>query len=269
MGDFGIVGTQIFEGDTLAQAGEFEVTANLKSILIDKKMGVSGIHLDDARIIILSLADGQANYDITKATAEETPTKSDEGIDFNISQFSISNSELAYVDLSSEIITQITGINLKGTGDLTSDIFDLTTAGEIGDVNLSYGGVQYVSNKRLEMEMVLAMDLNNSTYTFKENVFNINDFPLEINGAFSMLEEGYGMDLNFFSPSSDFKALYSLIPGVYTAMFDDIKREGSLSFDGKLNGNYTEETMPGFEFNLKVDNGKVQYPELTESLQNI
>lgn len=44
------------------------------------------------------------------------------------------------------------------------------------------------------------MDLTNSKYTFKDNVIKVNDFPLSADGSFTMLEDGYGMDLSFSSP---------------------------------------------------------------------
>ncbi len=61
LGDFGIVGKGIFEGDTLAHVGKLEATANLKKLLYDQEMGVKNIDLKDARIILLVFDEDHAN----------------------------------------------------------------------------------------------------------------------------------------------------------------------------------------------------------------
>jgi len=212
-------------------------------------------------------------YDIAKAVEEtpEVPEASSEsgGIDFGINSFSLANSEFAYIDQTSNIVMQLTGINMKGTGDLSADIFDLVAKGDVGDVSFAYDQTEYVSNKSLSLDMILNMDMLNSVYTFKKNEFLINEFPLHIDGDFGINKDGYDMDIAFSSPSSDFKNLYSLIPGAYTDDFSDVKSKGIVGFDGKVSGTYNDAQMPGFVFHLNVNDGQVQYPGLSEAINNI
>ena len=272
LGDFGIVGTGIFEEDTLAQVGDLEARINLRDVLFGDKVSVKGVHLDDAQILIMVLENGQANYDIARPsdTAEPIPEDGESGsVDFGINSFSIANSDFIYFDQSSGVITQLTDMDLKGSGDFASEVFDLTAVGEIADTRFIYQGAEYAANKHLELDLTLSIDLPNSTYRFKENQFLINAFPLSLNGDFTMLEEGYKMNIGFSSPSTDFKKLFSLIPGAYTESFDDVEAEGKIAFRGAVKGTYSENQMPGFNIELNVEDGMVHYPGLPESMTNI
>jgi hypothetical protein len=117
--------------------------------------------------------------------------------------------------------------------------------------------------------MVMSMDLPNMKFIFKENEFLINEFPLSADGSFTMFDDAYGMDLSFSSPSSEFKKFFSLIPGAYTESFADVKADGNMAFNGRVNGRYSDTEMPAFNFNLDVNGASVQYPNLPQSIQNI
>ncbi len=271
LGDFGVVGKGVFEGDTLVSVNELEARVNLSDVLFGESMSIKAVYLDQPSFMIISLADGRANYDIAKATEEvEAAVEEEAGsVSFGINNFSISDGEFIYFDQGLEFIMDLSEVNLKGRGDFAEDIFDLISTGSIGGVTVNYGGTEYLTDKSLDLDLVMSMDLPNSTYTFKENEFAINEFPLHLDGSFQMLEEAYAMDISFDSPSSEFKKILSLVPGVYTAEFKDIKASGEAGFKGRVFGRYSDNEMPAFNMALDVANGQFQYPELTESINDV
>lgn len=271
LGDFGVIGKGVFEGDTLASAADLQATINLKEVLSGDAIKVKSVSLKSPDITIIVLADGTANYDIAKASeSEEISTEeSGESMSFGISSFSITDGDFVYFDQSTAVFTQLNGITLTGKGDFAEDIFDLVSKGKIESAAFNYDGVDYVTNKALTIDMILSMDLPNSKYTFKENEFLINDFPIAIDGSFTMLEDAYAMDLAFGSPSSEFKKIFSLIPGAYTESFDNVKASGNVQFNGKVKGRYSDTEMPAFNLALNIANGSVQYPDLPESIHNV
>jgi hypothetical protein len=271
MGDFGILGKGVFEGDTLVNVKNLEARINLNDVLFKEKMSIKGVSLDSPDITIIVLEDGTANYDIGKASAGPVENEnSEEGsLSFALNSFAVTNGGFIYYDQSVKVFTQLNGINVAGKGDFASDIFDLVANGKVDQATVTYEGTEYVTNKSVTVAMILSMDLPNSKYTFKENEFLINEFPLSVNGFFTMLDDSYGMDLSFSSPSSDFKKMFSLIPGAYTESFADVSATGNVAFAGRVNGTYSDNEMPAFGFNLNVDQGAVQYPDLPQSIQNI
>jgi hypothetical protein len=272
LSDMGIIGKGVFDQDTLFKVQELSATVNLKEVMFGESISLKSIMADGADITIIVLEDGTANYDIAKATTEEIPaeeTGDGEGVTFGLRSITISNSEFVYFDQALSYFMQLADINVKGEGDFANDIFDLKTTGMIGDVEVTYEGIDYLHNKSVDLDVVLSMDLPNSTYTFKDNVLKVNTFPISASGSFSMLEDGYGMDLSFASPGAEFKQLLSLVPAVYSNSFNELEATGRLNFDGQLKGVYNESSMPAFHFNLAIDNGYFHYPDLPDAIKNV
>ena len=271
LGDFGVVGKGVFESDTLVSVKELEARINLSDVLFGESISIKGVDLESPSFMILSLADGTANYDIAGVGDTTVPeTEEDAGsVSFGIQSFSITDGAFIYFDQATEVIMNMEGVNLRGRGDFAEEVFDLVSTGSIESVDFNFAGTDYVTGKQLDLDVVMSMDLPNSTYTFRENTFAINEFPLHLDGSFSLLDDAYGMDISFNSPSSDFKKILSLVPGVYTEEFKDITASGAAAFSGAVKGQYSEEQMPVFNVSLKVDNGQFQYPGLSQSINDV
>ena len=57
--DFGIVGTDLFEGDTLVSSQSFHTSIGLKELLFDDKVVIKEIAFDSPTITLITLTDGQ------------------------------------------------------------------------------------------------------------------------------------------------------------------------------------------------------------------
>ncbi|KYG77611.1 hypothetical protein AWW68_02230 [Roseivirga spongicola] len=270
--NMGIIGTGVFEQDTLFKVGELSATVNMKEVLFGDEISLKSVSADGADITIIVLQDGTANYDIAKASEaieEQVEDEESASVSLGLESISITNSEFVYFDQGLGYFMQLGGMNVKGEGDFANDIFDLKTTGRIDDVEVTYQEVDYLHNKSIDLDVVLSMDLTNSKYTFKDNVIKVNDFPLSADGSFTMLEDGYGMDLSFSSPGAEFKQLLSLVPPAYLASFDELQATGNLSFAGALNGIYNDDNMPAFNFGLNIKDGNFKYPDLPDAIKNV
>ncbi|HEY9117063.1 MAG TPA: AsmA-like C-terminal region-containing protein, partial [Roseivirga sp.] len=268
----GIIGTGVFQEDTLFQVQDLSATVDLNEILFGDEINLKSISADGADITIIVLQDGTANYDIAKPSieAEEEPEAEDaSAVSFGLQSIAITNSDFVYYDQGLAYFMQLGGINIKGEGDFANDIFDLKTTGKIDDVEVTYEGVDYLHNKSVDLDVVLSMDIPNYIFTFKDNVLKVNTFPLSADGYFSMLEDGYGMDLKFSSPGAEFKQLLSLVPAVYSNSFEELEATGTLDFNGRVNGQYNDNSMPAFTFNLNVQDGDFHYPDLPDAIKNV
>lgn len=272
LSDMGIIGKGLFAGDTLLSVGHMSASIDLQEVLFGESISLKSINLVKPDITIITLSDGSANYDIAKSSEEvpvEMNEEEDAGVSFGIKSFNIEDGDFVYYDQSIAYFMQMANINVEGSGDFEADIFDLISKGTLDLVDMNYDGTDYVTNKSIDLDVVLSMDLPNSKYTFKENEILINSFPLAVDGFFSMLEDGFGMDLKFKAPRSEFKQLLSLVPGVFTESFDDLKSEGTLGFSGNVTGEYNENSMPAFGLKLIVDDGLFQYPDLPDAIKNV
>ena len=271
--DFGVVGVAPFAGDTLAAIKSFHIVLDLKSVLFDDQIQINRVELTEPQLMLIVLEDGTANYDIAVETDETEEEADTTETTFNVSvkSWSINNGHIAYYDLSSNMLTDLTGINHEGSGDFTQDVFDMVTFTTIDAFTFNMEDVDYISDKKIEADVALNMNLPESKYTFLENKFKVNDFGFMVDGFVAMPEEAIDMDLNLQSGDNSFKSLLSLIPGIYKEGFENLVANGSFQLSGNITGTYDEatESMPGYNIDLKVDNGYVKYPDYPIPVKDI
>jgi hypothetical protein len=136
-------------------------------------------------------------------------------------------------------------------------------------VSTSFDGVEYLTNKRVEIDAILNISEEYSKYTFKDNTAKVNDFALRADGWLKLNENDMTMDLSFSTPENSFRSLLSLVPGIYTESFKDLRTEGDLSFSGAVKGTYSDNQMPAFNLALVVKDAMFQYPDLPTPVNNI
>lgn len=268
--ELGVFNRAPFEQVPLFVMEELDVEVNLKDILFGDQLRVKGISLIEPQIMIKVLKDGRANYDITYPSTDTVEAAPDTSkFSFGIDHWEIVNGRVVYDDKSLPYLLDIRGLNHNGSGDFTQDVFDLTTNTVADSVTTSYDGVEYLTNKRAEIDMTISISEDFSKYTFKENTAKLNDFTMHFDGWFKMNEKDYAMDLTFNSPENTFKSLLSLVPGMYTSDFGSIRTEGDLAFSGAVKGTYSDTQMPAFNLALVVNDAMFRYPDLPTAVNNI
>lgn len=269
LNQLGVMNRAPFEGQMLFATEAFTVDVNLKTILFGDELRVKGISLIRPVINIKVLKDGRANYDIAYPSADTTTTADSAKFSFGIDHWEIVDADVTYDDQTMPYNLVIKGLNHNGSGDFTQDVFDLKTKTTADTVSTSFDGVEYLTNKRAEIDATVSISEGFTKYTFKENTAKLNDFAMHFDGWFKMNEKDFGMDLTFNSPESSFKSLLSLVPGIYTESFKNLKTEGELAFKGLVKGTYSEKQMPAFNLNLLVKDAMFKYPDLPTAINNI
>lgn len=269
MSDFGVVGNDEFEGDTLASIGQFRLVVDIMSVISGDKITVKQFVLNNPRILAKVLKNGKANWDIAISDSTATETESSSAFALTINKWEINNGYVRYIDETMPLYTELVNLTHSGNGDLTQDLFDLATKTHIDAMTVDFDGVKYFSKTVFDMDMVLAMDMANSKYTFKDNVIKFNDFSMGFNGWLAMPADDINMDITFKSDDTQFKSILSLVPGVFMEGFENIKTDGSLAFDGMVKGTFNDTQMPGYKVKLLVQNAMFQYPDLPTPVSNI
>lgn len=270
--DLSIANQGVFEGDTLIQAGKTALTVNLMSVIKGDEIGIRSILLENAAIHVKVLEDGTANYDIVKPSEEEEkPEVPEEPSTFKIAlrKYELKQVDIIYDDRSLGFYTQINGLNHNGKGDFTADQTQLSTNTDIASLDLKYDGIKYLSKVKVSYQADFDLNLKESIYAFKDNILKLNELPLSFQGKVAMPANDIDMDISFAAQKSEFKEFLSIIPGSFTDDFKDLKSSGTLAFDGFVKGIYNDQSIPGFNLNLKIDNGQFQYPALPEAVRNV
>jgi len=268
--ELGVFNRAPFEGVPLFVIEELDVEVNLKELIFGDELRIKGITLVKPQININVLADGRANYDITYPSTD-TAAVSEEpsNFSFGIDHWEIVDGSVVYDDKSLPYFLGLKHLNHTGSGDFTQDVFDLKTKTVADTLTTSYGDMELLTDKRVEIDMVISISEDYSKYTFKENSTKVNDFAMSFDGWFKMNEKDYGMDITFKSPENTFKSLLSLVPGMYTKDFSGLETKGDLAFNGFAKGTYSDTQMPAFNVGLLVKDAMFKYPDLPTAVNNI
>jgi len=267
-----IIGKDVFAKDTLISAEKTEMSAGLFSVLKGKNINVYGLYFQSPRIHILVKENGLANYDIAKKNTSTGSSSDTSASNFKMTlkKYSISNGYLVYDDKQANTYTEIKGLQHQGSGDLTADLFTLSTSTQAASAYFVQDDIPYLLNTKTDITTDIKIDNKTNTYTFKTDDIVLNNFKLSADGFVQMINnKTFNMDFRFKSPSNDFKDILSMIPAIYKKDFASVKTSGKAAFNGFVKGTYTPEQMPAYDVNLEVKDGSFQYPDLPKPVKNI
>lgn len=265
-----VTGVNEFNGDTLVYLKELKAGANLMSIIRGGTIQINKIILEEPYINLVVLKDGKANWDITKPSAAAVPgAESQTHFKMSLKKYELNKGLVRYVDQSSGMKSEIVNLNHTGKGDFTEDIFILATNTSMDALDFWYGGIHYLNRTVTKLKADVEMNLPEAKYTLKENELSLNDLTLDFDGWLSMPGDDINMDIKFNTKKTEFRNFISLIPGIYTDAFKDLKSSGKLTLDGFVKGKYNDKSMPGFGLNVMIQNGMFQYPSLPAAVSNV
>ena len=261
-----------FEGDTLFKAAQIDLEMSLGVIFKGSAsdIGVKKLELEDALLNVIVDSLGQNNYDIAKksSSTESTTTSSGGEVSFDLKEYHIKRSRVNYRDLQNRTFLEVRDIRHNGWGDLGLEVSDLQTETE-ALVSFEYDSITYLSDHRIALTAGIGIDLNLNKYVFLKNEAQVNQLPLVFDGFVQLEEDHQLIDLNFRTPSSDFKNFLAVIPKRYSQDIQDVRTRGNFSVNGKIKGVVNEESIPTFDIKINADNASFRYPELDKAVNDV
>ena len=262
-----------FDSVQMATIGEFTLVIDIKS-LFGESIDVKRIAIQDANLDIRVMPDGTANYDIAKVdtTAVETP-KPDEsqsaGFHLRLKEYALENINLQYDDQSMPMKMIFEGLNHRGSGDFTQDVFKLITETDAKSTTFWFDGTTYLNKVKTLLKADLEMDMVNSKYTLAGNTIQLNELELESKGWVAMPGEDIDMDISFKALKNEFRQFLSMVPLEFAKDISGVNAAGSLALDGYVRGRFNDNSMPSIGLNIAIENGQFKYPDLPKSVDNI
>jgi len=266
-----IVGLDSFAKDTLANVKQLQLNVNLLSALKGETYQIKSINLDEPNILAKVLKSGRANWDIVKE--DSTSSKSDSAktaFKVALQKYAIEKGKIIYDDASLGFFMELDNLNHTGKGDFTQDLFTLKTQSDIEKLTVKYGGVPYLNKVKLNADLPIDIDMKGMKFTFAENKIQLNELILSAVGYLAMPNDNdMVMDFKFDAKQSELKNFLSLIPAIYASNFKDMEATGKFAMNGTAKGTYNEKSLPAFNVNLSIENGKIKYPSLPSAINNI
>ena len=267
-----IVGQGEFASDTLLAAKKIDASAGLFSVLKGKDIKVSGVTIESPRIHALVTKDGHANWDIAKQKGDTSNNADTSASAFKLTlnHYTINNGYLLLRDESANTYLELDDFDHTGKGDLTADVFTLSTTTRATAASFTQDDIPYLFNTKTAIDADVKIDNNTNTYSFKTDDIKLNNLQLNADGFVKMINGStFDMNINFKSPSNDFGDILSMVPAIYKKDFSTIKTSGKAVFNGFIKGTSSATQIPAYSVNLEVKDGFFQYPDLPKPVKNI
>ncbi len=267
--EISIVGKDAFKNDTLIAAKSIDVSLDLMKA-IGGTYDVLNVGLISPRIHAIVHENGEANWNITKPDTAVKTSEPSAPFAFKLRKYAIENAYIEYRDEQAKMSAVLNNFTHEGSGDFTSDAFTLATKTTADAITFIYGGIPYLSKVKTILDMDLQVDNKTGKYSFNTEKIQLNGLKLSTKGFVQMPDTtNIVMDVQFSTPSNDFKDILSLVPGIYQNNFKDIKTTGKATLSGYVKGTYNAKQMPAYAMNLLIENGSFQYPDLPQKVSDI
>lgn len=276
--DVTVIGRNEFDGVHLVDINRFEASLNFWSVIGGDEIEITSIVLNQPNFDVRILQDGTANYDIVKSDDEqekiveaEVADEDDGAFVFKLAYYGVYDANIRYDDRESDMFASFQGLTHSGEVGLTSDIIDVSTQTLIEALTYKMDGVRLMNEVHTDLKMDLLMEFKEGSdkFTLKENELALNELRLSFDGFYEMFEGHSEMDLMLNAERTSFKELLSLIPTFYMTGYEGMVADGAFQMGAKVKGKMDDNVMPAFDFKLKIDNAKINYPDLPGSIDQI
>ena len=269
-----VVGLDPFAGDTLAGIQRFELRVNPFSVL-RKNIAVKAILIEQPLINGIILDEGQTNWDIAVGSKEEEAVQEERddsasSLSVSLRRLAIMGGRIYYDDQISGVEASLEGFDLELRGNLSLEGAEIKLSSGVDRLNARVGGIRYLKDAVLDLDLTAAANLAENRYVLKENLINLNGLTLGTEGTVLLLDDGaMDMDLRIFSRETSFKTLLSLVPAIYLQDFEDLEASGSLQLDARVYGTMKDSILPDANLNLQVKDGYFAYPDLPKDVSDV
>jgi len=267
-----VLGIDSFAKDTLANIKKLQVNLNLMTVLKGETYQINSVDLNEPTIFAKVLKSGRANWDIMKADSSATAITDTTKTSFKVAlqKYAIEKGKVSYEDASMGLFMEMENLNHTGSGDFTQDLFQLKTKSDIEELTVKYGGIPYLNKVKLSADLPIDIDLSKMKFSLAENQIHLNELILSAVGSLVMPNASDMLvDFKFDAKQSELKHFLSLIPAIYASNFKDLEASGKFAMNGSAKGVYNEKSLPAFDVNLAIENGKIKYPALPSAINDI
>ena len=156
-----VIGVDSFSRDTLAYLPDLRVGLDIMSVVRGGEIKINTVELERPDLSIKVLKSGLANWNIVISDSAAAAKGQDTSqVNLAIKGWKITDGHLRYEDLTLPFRMEARQVNHGGQGDFAQNVFDMTSHTAAGSLNMSYGGVAYVTDKQLDADVTLNMDLS-------------------------------------------------------------------------------------------------------------
>ncbi|MGH1337580.1 MAG: AsmA-like C-terminal region-containing protein [Aureispira sp.] len=218
---------------------------------------------------------GNVNYDIFTATTEESASSESSDLSLSISDATLSNVTLHYVDEATAYNIKVKATDAYFAGDfiinneLNKNQHVLKSYAELYSEYITIGETTYFKGKEIAYDGAVDLDLAKEAYNFDELKLYLQGNLFTMDGSIARNKEGLLYNLTFNSNQALLGALLQLVPEPYASNIGQFQSNGRLSFDARINGVQSAKKAPIVEVNFGLKDGRMTHPSLDGSMRDV
>lgn len=260
-----VAGVQRFERDTLLTMAQTKLVLDVGSVIgflrSGKPIVVRELSFEKPVVRARKLADGSANWDITKKPATAS-SSSNQAVNVSLKQLKIGDGVVTFDDQQGHLAASIRGLQEELSGDFSQEKFVLSTRTRIDSVSVKFGGIPYLNRVALALDANVDADMKAHRFTLTQDTLRLNKLVIGASGTITTGTPDLGLDVKFAAPSTAFSEILSLVPAIYAKDFDKLQTSGAMALTGQVKGAYGPKAFPALAIRARVDNGTFRYPDL-------
>jgi len=261
-----------FEDEHLMKADELYCKVDIFNLIFSNDVKINAIVAENADVALKFGPLGKSNYDIYK-TSNQSNAESETHQDFllQIHKIELNDSDLYYDDQASKIKIELKAFNFSGDGSIFTSQADIYSVFYAKAFKMQYDDVIYFENKSIDAEIKSIINTDKLTFLFEKNKIKINELPFDFEGEFSLLKEGYFMDVVTNFDNVKLKNFITALPPKYNTWRETTNIKGVSSISVQLKGHYNAEQniYPDLALDFTYNEGEIDCKVTTEKLQNI
>ena len=232
--------------------------------LINKKYIVRKLVLKNGSLAAKVLVDGKENFNVF--VSNDKPEN--KNFKFSLDQLTLKDFSVNYknIPLNQEYDFTISDSKLKGQ--FSNKEYDLNIRTSMSVNKFDLEGVNYISSKMANTEIILHVINDPFSLTIKKGKLQIADMNFFLVGDYKSSKKDM-LNLNIKGNKIQISEIFSVLPLDYTSIKNKYSSQGIFNFDGNLNGELNNKQPLNFFVNFNAVNATIKDNLNNIQLENI
>ncbi len=232
--------------------------------LFYKNYRIKKIEIQNAFINLIVYKDCTDNYHFWKSD-----TTANDSFSFDLQKVVLDNVAIRYKNFSANQNYSGIAKEMVIKGKFKSNEYTMYINGNLFVNYLNVSGVNYFPSKNSKINLILFVDQNTDTYTFKEGGVNIGNLKFDVKGNVVYCDKKQTLDLIIKGTDLKLQSFIEEIPWKYRQYISDYKGKGEFYFTANINGSFMGNNIPIIKINFGISNGQIERKKSDIFLENV
>lgn len=260
--------------DSLLSFGKCVVVVNPIDYLINKKITLNYLGLEDASVYAYKNREGIANWDIVASdttavadTASSGKTDLSGGID--IRRVSLKRANVIFDDRDTRVYARLTNAALNLTASLQKEHSKLAMRFSNDNVLFWQDGQLLVNKVATDLKTSLDLDRSTRTLTLNDANISLNGITFDVKGTLKRdtVRRTLNVDIAYALHAPSLETVFNMIPESVLKR-ESMEARGSVKMEGDVKGWYGKQQMPAVTLKVQIDKASAKYDKLPYGIDN-